>query len=62
MISECANKETSKLEVKKKKEKWDLMKEPNMALREIRDIRPHLVLERHIVSKTYLRGRVRGES
>ena len=35
--------------------KWDLMKEPNMALREIRDIRPHLVLEGHIVPKTYLR-------
>ena len=28
--------------------KWDLMKEPNMALREIMDIRPHLVLEEHI--------------
>ena len=24
------------------------MKEPNMTLREIRDIRPHLVLEEHI--------------
>ena len=35
------------------------MKEPNMALREIREIRPHLVLEGHIVPKTFLRERER---
>ena len=35
------------------------MKEPNMALREIRDIRAHLVLEWHIVPKMFLRERER---
>ena len=35
------------------------MKEPNMALRGIRDIIPHLVLEWHIVPKTFLRERKR---
>ena len=35
--------------------KWDLMKEPNMALREIRDIRPHLVLEGSFEPKTFWR-------
>ena len=31
------------------------MKEPNMALREIRDIRPHLVLEGLLEPKTFWR-------
>ena len=31
------------------------MKEPNMALREIRDIRPHLVLESLFEPKTFWR-------
>ena len=31
------------------------MKEPNMALREIRDIRPHLVLEGLFEPKTFWR-------
>ena len=35
------------------------MKKPNMALREIRDITPHLVFEGHIVPKTFLRERKR---
>ena len=37
------------------------MKEPHMALKEIRDIRPHLVLDGHIVPKTFEK-RVRGEN
>ena len=47
---------------KEKNEKWECMKEPNMALREKRDIRPHLVLDGTLCQKRFERERVRGES
>ena len=38
-----------------KNEKWDLLCKPNMALRETRDLRPHLVLEGSFEPKTFWR-------